>query len=403
MAGKASKMSAAELQQADGPLRAISKIRDDVRSDGRALTKPETKAWCRRRWRFLFIEEAIRDSVAMEVATRRGDKRPLRQRIAERFLIDGASDWQDEQPEPWAGDIANTTLLFCPGMLNGMLPVRAFRDNLPEIEKRFSMRVLRADSNPLASCAANVFDIFKAINDGKGLDAGGHLIADGKSTTPGDVMLLGYSKGGPDILTTLAAHPELADRIRCAFFWSCPLLGTAAADDAVSRFKSTTLIASNADAISKSLKGFVPRRLKSGEGAFRRADEFDTRACTRDLCTGVREPFMSDHAKLLDSLNLPMFTVRAATQHNEVPLIQRQGYKALSRHDAQNDMQVACSRAQLPLAMATDLGVVRGHHWDIAYPAFVKRKWFNNMYHGFPKTAAIIAIVQLTAELGLID
>jgi hypothetical protein len=53
--------------------------------------------------------------------------------------------------------------------------------------------------------------------------------------------------------------------------------------------------------------------------------------------------------------------------------------------------------------MATELGVLNGHHWDLAYPAFRKRRWLNNTYHPFPKTAAITAMVQLSAELGLID
>jgi hypothetical protein len=289
-------------------------------------------------------------------------------------------------------------------MLDGLLPARAFRDDLPKIEQRFSMRVLRADSNPLAGCDSNVADILRAISEGKGLSAGGGQPQDGvQPRPPGDIMLLGYSKGGPDIVTTLAAHPELARRIRCIFFWSSPLLGTAIADNALQRFKSKKVIADNAVAISKTLKGFVPTRIKAGEGAMRRVDEFDTLACTRDLGTEVREKFINVNASLLDGLDVPMFTIRAATRLKEVPLIQRQGFKELSRHDPQNDMQVPCNRAQLPLAMATDLGIVRGHHWDIAYPSFVKRKWFNTMYHGFPRTAAVTAMVQLAAELGLIE
>lgn len=72
----------------------------------------------------------------------------------------------------------------------------------------------------------------------------------------------------------------------------------------------------------------------------------------------MREKFLEDNASLLDGLSVPMFTIRAATQLKEVPLIQRQVFKELSRHDPQNDMQVPCNRAELPLAMATDLGIV---------------------------------------------
>ena len=378
-------------------------VRDAITADIAALATGDMKEWCRRRWQFLFLNEAVKDDVALGVATTSYDRRSPRQRIAERFLIDGAASWQDAQPKPWAGRIVNTTLLFCPGMLNGILPVRAFRDNLPEIEKRFSMRVLRSDSNPLASSAANASDILKAMNNGTGLDAGGSPIPIEAATPPGDVMLLGYSKGGPDIITALATYPELASRVRCAFFWSSPVLGTAAADDTINQLKSTSLTTNDAAAISKTLKSFAPRRLKQSKGVLRRTDEFDTLACIRDLTTAVRKTFMSEHKALLEGMNLPMFTIGAATRLEDVPFVQRRGFKALSRHDAQNDMQVECGRARLPLKMATDLGIVRGHHWDIAYPAYVKRKWWNNMYHGFPKTAAVVSTVQLAAELGLID
>ena len=371
-------MSTADVQPAG--------IRDALKADPSGLANPDIKNWCHRRWQYLFLSEAVHDPIALEVATKWFDKRPPRQRIAERFLADdGVKHWADEQQAPWTGTISNTTLLFCPGMLNGLLPVRAFRDDLPEVESRFSMRVLRSDSNPLAGCAANTSDIAAAMNDGRGLDAGGELIPETDFAPPGDVMLLGYSKGGPDIVTTLAARPELASRIRCAFFWSCPLLGTGAADDGIARLNSMPRIANNVAKISKTLKGFVPGSMKQGNRTLRRADEYDTLACTRDLTTDVREAFIKTNGQAIANLNLPMFTVAAATRHEDVPLVQRSGFKALCKNDKFNDMQVECGRAKLPFEMSTELATVRGHHWDIAYPAFVNRKWFNNMYPRFPQ------------------
>jgi hypothetical protein len=71
--------------------------------------------------------------------------------------------------------------------------------------------------------------------------------------------------------------------------------------------------------------------------------------------------------------------------------------------DRFDDMQVTSANASLPMPMATDLGVLRGHQWDLAYPSFSKRGWLNKTYHPFPKEAALAAIVTLAAEFGLID
>ena len=98
-----------------------------------------------------------------------------------------------------------------------------------------------------------------------------------------------------------------------------------------------------------------------------------------------------------------MFYFRGATSLSEVPRSQRAGFRALSRIDRLNDMQVTSASASLPMPMATDLGALRGHHWDLAYPSFQKRRWLNNTYHPFPKEAALASIVILAAELGLID
>ena len=66
-------------------------------------------------------------------------------------------------------------------------------------------------------------------------------------------------------------------------------------------------------------------------------------------------------------------------------------------------MQVTSKRAALPLPMATDLGLLNAHHWDLSYPAFSKRRYFNNLANPFPKEAAITAMALLAAELGLVE
>ena len=377
-------------------------IRDGVRADRRIFAAPAFKDWCGRRWRFLFLREAVEDQVALEAATVRGDRRPLRQRIAERFLFENRDEWPEDQPDPDERIVRRTTLLVCPGLLNGLLPVREFRDDLPEVSWRYRMPVLRSASHPARGCEANVDDIMAAFRDGTGTDAAARPIPPESRRAPGDVMILAYSKGAPDALTALVQHPELRERVKCVFAWAGAIGGSQVADDVASKFKASRLNRHALD-LSLKLKGFAHSVMSDGAEVRHRIAEFDTAGAVRDLTTGVRHEFLSRNAAALDRLEIPMFTLRGVTRLSEVPLSQRGGCRLLSKCEPQHDMQVAGSCSRLPFPMATELAVLHGHHWDLAYPSFRKRKWLNNTYHPFPKPAAVTAMVQLAAELGLVE
>jgi hypothetical protein len=55
--------------------------------------------------------------------------------------------------------------------------------------------------------------------------------------------------------------------------------------------------------------------------------------------------------------------------------------------------------------MSTHLAVLHGHHWDIAYPPFPRQMQLlsPNLDNPFPKRAALVAMWQLTGELGLVE
>jgi hypothetical protein len=392
----------ADMARRDGIEGLSAVIRECAQNDRRIFAEPAVKAWCARRWRFLFLREAVEDQVAIEAATQRDDRRPLRQRIAERFLFEDQDAWKDEQPDPADAPIPKATLLMCPGLLNGLFPAREFRDVLPEVEWRYRMRVLRSASHPARGCEANVADIMAALNEGKGTDSSARPIAEHELRAPGDVMIISYSKGAPDTLTTLVRHPELKKRVRCIFTWAGAIGGSQLADEVARKFRSTGM-SKHAVELSLKLKGFAHWVMSDGAEARYRIDEFDTVSAVRDLTTGVRQDFLRKHSQTLDALDIPIFTLRGVTQLSEIPFSQRRGCRLLSKYEAQHDMQVPGSSSKLQIPMATELGVLNGHHWDLAYPAFRKRRWLNNTYHPFPKTAAITAMVQLSAELGLID
>lgn len=401
-AGTAAAAEAA-AQSARGDMdAAIATLRQCIAASRRVVAEPAVKHWLGRRWRHLFVREAVKDPVALEAASRPGDRRPEIQRIAERYLHQNAeAAWRDEQPEARIEPARETAFLICPGLVNGLLPKRDFQDELYVLEQRFGMRTLRADSHPIRGCEANVADIMLALNLGKGRDAPGRLIPETAARPPASAVVLGYSKGAPDFLTTLVRHPEIRHSVRCFFSWAGAIGGSEVADDLARKFKATRFERQAAD-LGFRLKGFAHTRMsRSPDARRRRVGEADTVAAVRDLTTAVRQKFLADHAGTLDALDLPIFTIRGVTRLREVPFSQRGGYRLLSRIEPQNDMQVVASRSQLAIPMATELAALHGHHWDIAHPSFRDRRWLNNTYHPFPRAAALTAMVLLAAELGL--
>ncbi len=129
------------LEKKQDYLGLIKELKSLIAEDRRVFTDPFVKSWCGKRWRNLFIQEAIKHEDAVLAATKKKligkDDRPDKQKIAERFLRgDNLDDWKIDMPEAQHGDISNTTLLFCPGLLNGLLPVRAFTAEFPAIVEK---------------------------------------------------------------------------------------------------------------------------------------------------------------------------------------------------------------------------------------------------------------------------
>jgi hypothetical protein len=400
--------------------RLIDGLRERVRDYRRTLADPWVKKWCGRRWRNLFVGAAAADSEAVKAASesiglpgtdlRLGtgrDTRPERQRVAERFLKHVAEDeWADELPPARAGERLDATLLFCPGLINSMLPVRAFQRAFPELVAERGSRVLVADAHPLRGCEANVGDLLAAIERGEGLDHDCAPIAAEAAEPPGDVFCVCYSKGAPDALTMLARHPETAERVKALFLWGGAVGGSFLADSIYDAIKDIDLPLGPLGGPLKTLLQTISPAIQL-EAATERLDDYDIKAAVRDLTTAERARFLAEHAEEIDALDVPIFNVTAATSALEVPYFQAQGYLDIRRMggDPDNDMQLTQAQARMTTPMATDLAVLHAHHWDISYDPFPRRSRLGaaNLDHRFPRKAALQACVELTAELGLIE
>lgn len=396
------------LEQQEDFAAVIKEVRTLLDENIENFKMPFIKHWCRRRWINIFLNEAINDQVALKASKRKGislkkDKRPDQQKIAERFLKgDKIKDWATQMPTVDVTDINNTSLLFSPGLLTGMLPVHAFQSAFPQIEEKFGLRILRSDSHPVRGCDENCQDLLNAIDKGVGYSADVQPITEADGEPLGDFFIVAYSKGMPDVLTLLTKHPELKSRVRCIFNWGGAVGGSYLADDMYESIKDMEI------PMVESFIQDLMIRLFPGvnrKGLLRRFDEFNLKEATLDLTTPKREAFLKENLDAINGLNIPVFNVTGSTTVLDVPYFQIQGTMELNKYDANNDMQLTQNGATLDMPMATNLAMLNSHHWDMSYDPFPKLMRFGStqLNHPFPKEAAITAMLKLSIELGLVD
>ncbi len=388
----------------------IMGLQQMVSADRRILIQPVVKRWLGLRWRNLFLQAASRDRRALRVAkgwkNLSGKRLSPMQVLAQRFLKEShVNDWDVALPAAMnAQALKGVTLVFCPGFINGLLPVHAFEEAFAPVADALGCRFLCADAHPFRGCESNVPDLLAAVSHGKGFmpkpGAGANVdVVDGPF--PGPVILMGYSKGSPDILALLAKHPELKTQVRAVYTWAGAVGGSFTANNIAKLVESLPV-----DALPQRLHGILSLLMPGilNKGPLRRLDEYAVKEAIQSLTTYEREAFLVANADQLDGLDIPFFCITGATSLLEVPTFQMADYMNLAKSDPDNDMQVTQAQAKLDLPMASHLATLRGHHWDIAYPPFPRRMRLTtpNLDHPFPRAAALTANLQLVAELGLI-
>ena len=394
----------------------IERLRDMVAADPATFTDPVVKQWLGRRWRNLFLQEAVKDERALEVASRPVGLIPLKRpsvipdakspkrRIAERFLRgDTVTDWHTELPPAVVPPITRTTMVIAPGLLTGLLNefAFAFLHEAPAVQDEFGWSIIRADLHPFRGCEPNHEDMIATLDRGEGFDAAMKPITD--PTPPEKVVLVGYSKGAPDVLTFLAANPEYADRVVAVYSWAGANGGSYTADAIYDTIKDLD-IPTATETIRRLLSMLNPGLVT--DGMLRRLDEYDVVGAFDSLRTETRLAFLRRNSEMLNALGIPIFTVSGSTSAMEVPNFQLADTMSLKKYDANNDMQLLQAQTRLDaVPMSTHLAVLHGHHWDIAYPPFPKQMQVlsPNLDMPFPRRAGIVAMWQLVAELGLAD
>ena len=365
------------------------------------LSQPVVQGWIARRYRYLFTVECARSPEALALAGLDNGVLPdaaTRRALAARFLAGtDPEEVSGEQPDPPDPHLVGLTLVFAPGLLTGLLPDLALCDVWPLMHARFGLRVIAADAHPMRGCQANVADLAAALTQGVGYDEAGHFHGPGEATPPeGDVLVVAYSKGGPDTLALLAERPELAGRIRAVVGWAPAFLGSPFADEVLAlQLRDPRTL----DRAQRALAAFGPALTGGERDHFdRRIDEYDPTGAVRDLTREQRSQWWAAHLAAIAATGIPFLTVAADAGLAD--------HKAEAGADDGSDLQLRVPDTRLDLPWFVALAVVRTDHWDIAYPHRTpgtrEPHTSTHSFQPFPRAAAMAALIRTLAEVGLL-
>lgn len=392
----------------------ITRVRDYLATDRvAAMADPVVAGWIAQRYRNIFIDEATASPDALAHAGRKFpmsflDRRDDRERVAERFFrhIDPV-EIHREMPRASPDGFADTTLLFAPGLITGYMPTLAFQTVFPQMVERFGVKILSSDSHPVRSSEANVADLANAMENGIGNapDPEGTLLtAADHPNPPGDVVLMGYSKGAPDISTFLVSRPDLVPRVRAVVSWAGAHGGSPLANDMYNEVKDVPN-SELADNLVEHLAGLARRFFPFPDVTRldRRLDEYDVKGALYSLTTMRREEFNAEHTATLEGYGIPTIYFTGSTSAREVAYFNRSGEKELHKLDPYNDMQLTQLEATPPTAAAVHPAMFHANHWDLSYDTW---PWYKTMgslelREPFTRYAAMSSILLLCNELGL--
>lgn len=376
--------------------------RNLLAQDANAWQRSDLQSYCQVRWTSRFLTASVHDETALRAAGSRsaGDARDA---LLRRFLVEPSFDapLHDAPPERVETDI---TFLFVPGMLNGLLPVRAFVPAMEVVAAQSGIRFLRADVHPVAAPEANAVDIARAVEEGAGLNSAGVEISESqRRPVEGRFVLMGYSKGMVDIGAFLVKYPALAKRVVAVVSWAGANGGADAANGLPTDLLSMVNDGGN-EYVRAMLHGLGQIPLPGNYQPFRRADEARPGDCVTALRTATRDAYWAENGATLDALGIPFFVFAGSETPDNVPWFQLKDSLALQTRAGHNDMQLTQAQANVPIANRVAMPLLHGHHWDLSYPAF-PLSWSGgsrNLAHPFPKGAALSAHIGLLADLGLL-
>ena len=186
------------------------------------------------------------------------------------------------------------------------------------------------------------------------------------------LILMGYSKGAPDVLTALTAYPELVERVAAAISLAGAVGGSPLADDAT-QAQANLLTRVPGSACKKGDQGAV-----------------------ESLRTDVREQWLVDNTL---PEQIKYYSVVTYPDPDNISWGLQKSYRILSGIDARNDTQVLMDGQMIPGSRL--VAFVNADHWAIAVPVERGHPFIGNTFvnhNDYPREALLEALLRYVEE-----
>lgn len=186
------------------------------------------------------------------------------------------------------------------------------------------------------------------------------------------IVLVGYSKGAPDIMEALATYPEIRGRVAAFVSAAGAIGGSALANDATENQVNM-------------LRHFPGAKCEPGDGK-----------SIESLRPATRRKWLSEHPL---PASVPSYSLVTLPQPERISRVLGSSYKKLSRIDGRNDSQVIFYDQVIP--GSTLLGYLNADHWALAVPIARTHTTVGSMLvteNAYPREALLEALLRFIEE-----
>jgi hypothetical protein len=231
---------------------------------------------------------------------------------------------------------------------------------VPEHVRRFGFDQVLVPVDALSGSAHNARQIRDAILQMPLSESGPRLV------------LIGYSKGAPDILEALVSYPEIRPRIAAVVSAAGAVGGSPLANDAEQSDLSL-------------LTRWPGAKCTPGDGG-----------AIDSLRPATRKTWLAQHPLPPD---IPLYSVVAYPQPGRVSAVLKPSYNKLARVDGRNDSQVLFYDQVIP--GSTLLGYVNADHWALTVPIARTHHTLGATFvnhNDFPREALLESLLRFIEE-----